>query len=559
MNYEVRCTHKFMKNDHILNIYKDDYVIIKLQRMVFIIMSILTSASSNSVNRGYEYYIHNKVTSLLQVNDNEYEGNVSGSLKIPYHVHINLNHPKKSYCDCPHANGNTICKHMVALYFSVYPDEAKEYREWLESDYEEDFYDEEDDYDRFHDGHHSSQFKKPLFFDEILNEYINKLSKEELRNVLKKELQNDEERTYYQYLENDYKAYINGVGPSYIYINELHERIKTALDFYDYNYTDFSKIIFTSQDKDKIKKLYKGSMMDRIDTIIMNPKLADFSNYQTLIPLIKGSNPKEKIESYIKKLLNHLDTLKHYSIRNSEPKSNTLIAIYLLSDFTVEEQALSMIKNAKYIQYIEFLIRHSDNYRLLYSTFKKEVEKKNLIGTLYLPDIFNTFILITDDYDHTLLYDYCLYAFLCKKDANAIDKIERFSEKSPKEAFIKDVTSKTQNVHILATLYSYYHEAEKLWLLLSDEKNKHLLIQHIDVLKERYSKELYDYFLNQFYATLQISKSRETYAKASTYVKAISQLHDGSQLIESIKVDLKSSQYKNCRALFAEIDVALNR
>ena len=81
-------------------------------------MSILTSASSTSVSRGYDYYTNKKVSQIMQLNNNEYEAYVSGSNKSPYYVKINIAHPKKSYCDCPHANGNITCKHMVALYFT---------------------------------------------------------------------------------------------------------------------------------------------------------------------------------------------------------------------------------------------------------------------------------------------------------------------------------------------------------------------------------------------------------------------------------------------------------
>lgn len=105
-------------------------------------MSILTSASSTSVSRGYDYYKNGKVMNVNQLNDLEFEGYVEGSLKNPYYVKINIKHPKKSYCDCPHANGNITCKHMTALYFEVFPEEVEDYESWLNSDYD----DEEGEY-----------------------------------------------------------------------------------------------------------------------------------------------------------------------------------------------------------------------------------------------------------------------------------------------------------------------------------------------------------------------------------------------------------------------------
>lgn len=95
-------------------------------------MSILTTASGKSVYRGYEYFLENKVLSCNQLNDSEYEGTVKGTAQNPYSVHLNLKKPKTSTCDCPFANGRKICKHMVAVFFTAFPDEAENYRRQLE-------------------------------------------------------------------------------------------------------------------------------------------------------------------------------------------------------------------------------------------------------------------------------------------------------------------------------------------------------------------------------------------------------------------------------------------
>lgn len=88
-------------------------------------MGLLDIASSRTISRGFDYYFNDYVKDVKQINDYEYEGYVKGSLNEPYFVHINIKHPKKSYCNCPFANGNRICKHMIALYFTVFEDEAK--------------------------------------------------------------------------------------------------------------------------------------------------------------------------------------------------------------------------------------------------------------------------------------------------------------------------------------------------------------------------------------------------------------------------------------------------
>ena len=90
-------------------------------------MSLISLASGKSLWRGYEYYKDKHVHSYTQTGDFDYDGKVGGNGKS-YAVHIDLNHPRKSTCTCPHAAGKRIiCKHMVALYFSIFPKEAESY------------------------------------------------------------------------------------------------------------------------------------------------------------------------------------------------------------------------------------------------------------------------------------------------------------------------------------------------------------------------------------------------------------------------------------------------
>lgn len=95
-------------------------------------MSIVSLASMNSAWQGYEYWRDKKVICFTKNDDETYSGVVSGSYGKRYQVTINLAHPRKSSCTCPHAAGRQIiCKHKVALYFSAFPDEGKAY----EADY----------------------------------------------------------------------------------------------------------------------------------------------------------------------------------------------------------------------------------------------------------------------------------------------------------------------------------------------------------------------------------------------------------------------------------------
>jgi uncharacterized Zn finger protein len=91
-------------------------------------MGLLECASGASVWRGYNYYKEKKVVSLKVTGENIYSATVAGSSSEPYSVELHIDHPRKSKCNCPHADGKRIiCKHIVATYFTVLPKEAERF------------------------------------------------------------------------------------------------------------------------------------------------------------------------------------------------------------------------------------------------------------------------------------------------------------------------------------------------------------------------------------------------------------------------------------------------
>lgn len=91
-------------------------------------MSLLTASSMKSRQRGYEYFKSNKVSNLQHPEEMRFRADVSGSEKEPYTVTIDLDHVRQSSCNCPHAAGRRIiCKHMIAVFFTAFPEEAEKY------------------------------------------------------------------------------------------------------------------------------------------------------------------------------------------------------------------------------------------------------------------------------------------------------------------------------------------------------------------------------------------------------------------------------------------------
>lgn len=127
-------------------------------------MGLIDLASSNSLWRGVDYYQSKNVKKIKKISDDEYNSIVSGTEE--YNVHIDINHPRKSTCTCPFAAGRrVICKHMVATFFTIYPEEAEKIIK-EEQEYEE--------------------VEERLFEEHLeeVKEYVNGLTDDEVRAAL---------------------------------------------------------------------------------------------------------------------------------------------------------------------------------------------------------------------------------------------------------------------------------------------------------------------------------------------------------------------------------------
>ena len=143
---------------------------------------LLNIASGNSFWRGIDYYKEGKVLECNVISKNEITGKVSGSGKNVYDVCIDTEHPKKSTCSCPHAEGTRrVCKHKVALFFKAFPDELQkelDHQEELEREYEQEV---------------EERWKEHC---KEVRDYVNSLSKAELKEKLYQMIINSDQEVY---------------------------------------------------------------------------------------------------------------------------------------------------------------------------------------------------------------------------------------------------------------------------------------------------------------------------------------------------------------------------
>ncbi|HDB5218468.1 SWIM zinc finger family protein [Staphylococcus aureus] len=91
-------------------------------------MGLLDIASIRSIERGFNYYQSECVINLKSFSETQHEAEVKGSGNKVYRCYIDMEHPRKSICNCPHADGRrVICKHMIALLFTASPEAANKH------------------------------------------------------------------------------------------------------------------------------------------------------------------------------------------------------------------------------------------------------------------------------------------------------------------------------------------------------------------------------------------------------------------------------------------------
>lgn len=138
-------------------------------------------------------------------------------------------------------------------------------------------------------------------------------------------------------------------------------------------------------------------MKANIDKIILNPEIATYNNYKWIATFYKNRNAKNNIEIYTKKLESFFDTLKHYSIKNTIPKSNVLITIYLLNNYNSLEKIYIFLDDKE--ELFKLLFSKDNEYRLMANIgFLKDNYNNQLLK--YFKDRFYAVVAIEKSRDN---------------------------------------------------------------------------------------------------------------------------------------------------------------
>ena len=534
-------------------------------------MKLTELAAYRVVERGLDYYIDDNVSDIMQTGASEFQARVLGSGKEPYIVRINLEKPRSSSCTCPYATGTNVCKHMIALYYAINPEEAdkfvdnrrmyekcyNDYDDYDEYDYYED--DEDDYYDEDENCGDELSYKvnaeyeaDMILYDEMLDDYLYSLSESELRGLLKAKLNEDRRGTYFNYLRNRRDRFILKRGDSYSFVNTINVRMAEMAQLIDYEWKDYTQPLLKEGEKRKLVSFWSDTeTRGYISQVFMRPELAVYDEYQWIAGMLKKFLSEDDRQKYIKELNGQLLSLKSENIKNTVPKSNVLICIYLLSkEFSTGDRGRELLNNAKYSEYVEFIIKKTASVHELYESFMKAVEDNPYRNKTHIPDVLHELYLASGR-DQDIFLNYCRHQYL---NTNDVECLRRLDEAGKLGAFEKEIESAPRTHTLLITVYKYTGETDKLFNYLMRIGSDYILINHIDYLKEDYSGELYKYLRGRMYEKLSEGKRREVYREAATYVAGIGKLKDGRQKVEETLSSLRVSRYSKCKLLFEIIE-----
>lgn len=260
-------------------------------------MEILYMCNATSNIRGYYYYKKGFVKELRKLEENIYSSVVSGTYN--YNVILNLNNLNKCSCSCPHKV--KICKHVIATYYTVFPEEAKQYEEGLKlviKGYNEHKQRKEDQYNEV--------YKKAI-------EHVNSLTVDEL----KKELVNFiVDRDYYDEYDPYDEEYEEEMDILYELddeiIEELSENINDEKNKKMLKLSDFINAFEFINEEDSWINLKTGELYNRWDfdeddmdenEIIALPSKYELNEYNDMV-LFADSIENEEIRNKLYKALN---------------------------------------------------------------------------------------------------------------------------------------------------------------------------------------------------------------------------------------------------------------
>jgi hypothetical protein len=215
----------------------------------------------------------------------------------------------------------------------------------------------------------------------------------------------------------------------------------------------------------------------------------------------------------------------------------------------MEERIESIINNARFMGYCEYVIRDTKDKKALYKIFLNQLKQNHYRYTKDIPNIIICFHEFLND-EPTIYQNYLYYDFLFNKTEESLIRLHSLSDH---KQYIDELLTHTQDKELLEKIYACLERVDDLYQLISQQDKDYLYIRNIDVLKEKYAQNLYERFSQRFYSILEEGMGREIYHRAAKYASYIAQLDDNKDYYHHLIEELRNSKHSKKPALFDEL------
>lgn len=496
----------------------------------------LTFFTQDVTARAYQYYEDARVRDLKRVSSSIITASVEGTGNRPYAVSIDLAHPFDSECDCPYSEKGKMCKHMAAVYFAAFPEQAQAYEKYAEGPDDDWFDEEEDEFDVDYER------SLPHSYDQLLDRFIASLSAEEKDEMLKAYMNHDAYETYHKYLEKLYEESLKDQNTQQI--EKIHSAIiRNTSAFGPEKEND---VIFDDEMRREIEDCTETDVIAETLKMFKDVRLYYHPDSVWLADYII----RHDTEIGKNRFANELEEHVRGSIFGSEWNHYYQALYELRRPWDAEELAYDLLRHVKLTDYASYVIHDYPDAGRLYAAFR-HVMGNSVFDRKSVHKVLHIFADRLGSSDIGELADY--YDYVYNLNRVAFDRLRTAS--NFREIILPRLLK--QEPHIVKDTCAQLGMAEELFSVLRKDNDIWGMIHHAPLLDSLYHEELREIFTAEFYRSLETAGSRKDYEQACQFIRALRTLSHGDEIVDEIVNGLKEQdRYARRRALFEEIDQA---
>lgn len=484
---------------------------------------------SHILSRGESYYRENRILDIWCQN-NLITAYIDGSEIYKVELKVDDKEILNSYCSCPYSeDGEFMCKHIAAILYYLRENKIPE----LE----------------ILDKKQPKQKREESKLSKIYDEMQYELRKISDRNGFV----NYYNGRYFVDLISNVSDYIDDFIDNEDY-NDALELIKYTyrfikdvfMDGSNGEYQDSLYLINESASKLLYNEEYYDIFLDYTYEITSNNVFDDFSD-SPLHAFILYAHDKESAKKVVKILDNvELD----YGIFVNA----TLDKISLTYDYINKNDAIKLCyENIEHYGVKELLIDYlkkenkiDEVIRILKDDVKNHIRKDMAYDKLLV--IYNENNMIKEK--KKLLPEVIIETSSFKRYKELKDMCDKLEWKNIKEEIISNI--KPNNKWFLEDIYMEENETDKLFNLLKKNPSMARLVRYQDCVKDKYSKELLNFYKPQVLEEAKRVSDRKWYQELCVYIGKMNELNDSDDFIFEMLKEMYPN-YRSKRAFKEEI------